>query len=683
MKLIKRAAAVIAALAVLAGGGVAAPSLASPDTSDGGETRAMERAASVPVGPNLTATWDASTRNITVTGHGPLDREKWLEVKGWSCGVDKNAALPLLDSNGFVKSEAYANGVKRIDFIPNPGQTISFPADSSGLFEFCLGAEITWPAGSMDTSSVVDMSRMFLQTYNANPDVSNWDTSKVTNMSSVFDHVRRFHPDVSKWDTGNVTKMSSMFYYANANPDVSNWDTSKVTTMERMFAQTSNINPDVSKWDTSKVTTMRVMFHGSDANPDVSKWDTSKVTNMSGMFGRTSNANPDVSNWNTSKVEVFTGMFAETSKANPDVSKWDTGNARNMAGMFGMAMNANPDVSNWNTANVTTTDHMFYSAKNANPDISKWKIPNLRNTAGMFQEANSAAFLDISGWGNTSGLEQGKFIFATEGRAILRLTGVQYKALMKAQKSLIFKSGIEYNIYDDTAPDVNLSQRHADGAQAFRLLRGVTIQDDHTYLIRPASRQQITVTAENQSIYSGDAVPTLTYKVAPQEFAAMLEGDVSTSYTTNSVAGSYPITQGTLRLKQQYSAGFTLKFVPGTVTAKVKPPQPPAQVTYSNWDDGAKDCNSRKVSQSRIKTTTPYKWDSGKRQWVLDTSKAVKTTENRQRDMKDGEHKACTPQPPAQVTYSSWDDGAKDCNSRKVSQSRIKTTTPYKWDSGK
>ncbi|MDK8354024.1 BspA family leucine-rich repeat surface protein, partial [Actinotignum sanguinis] len=567
----------------------------------------MERAASVPVGPNLTATWDASTRNITVTGHGPLDREKWLEVKGWSCGVDKNAALPLLDSNGFVKSEAYANGVKRIDFIPNPGQTISFPADSSGLFEFCLGAEITWPAGSMDTSSVVDMSRMFLQTYNANPDVSNWDTSKVTNMSSVFDHVRRFHPDVSKWDTGNVTKMSSMFYYANANPDVSNWDTSKVTTMERMFAQTSNINPDVSKWDTSKVTTMRVMFHGSDANPDVSKWDTSKVTNMSGMFGRTSNANPDVSNWNTSKVEVFTGMFAETSKANPDVSKWDTGNARNMAGMFGMAMNANPDVSNWNTANVTTTDHMFYSAKNANPDISKWKIPNLRNTAGMFQEANSAAFLDISGWGNTSGLEQGKFIFATEGRAILRLTGVQYKALMKAQKSLIFKSGIEYNIYDDTAPDVNLSQRHADGAQAFRLLRGVTIQDDHTYLIRPASRQQITVTAENQSIYSGDAVPTLTYKVAPQEFAAMLEGDVSTSYTTNSVAGSYPITQGTLRLKQQYSAGFTLKFVPGTVTAKVKPPQPPAQVTYSNWDDGAKDCNSRKVSQSRIKTTTPYK----------------------------------------------------------------------------
>ncbi|MDY5128371.1 hypothetical protein SC377_09490, partial [Actinotignum sp. SLA_B059] len=85
-------------------------------------------------------------------------------------------------------------------------------------------------------------------------------------------------------------------------------------------------------------------------------------------------------------------------------------------------------------------------------------------------------------------------------------------------------------------------------------------------------------------------------------------------------------------------------------------------MTATNWVDGAKDCNARKVTQSRTVTTTPYKWDSGKRQWVLDTAKASKRTENRQRDMNDNEHRACTPQPNPQVTATNWVDGAKDCN---------------------
>ncbi|MGJ9650929.1 hypothetical protein ACRQGM_09465 [Actinotignum sp. GS-2025b] len=110
-------------------------------------------------------------------------------------------------------------------------------------------------------------------------------------------------------------------------------------------------------------------------------------------------------------------------------------------------------------------------------------------------------------------------------------------------------------------------------------------------------------------------------------------------------------------------------------------PQPNPQVTATNWVDGAKDCNTRKVSQSRTVTTTPHKWDSSQRKWVPDTGKAVKRTETRQRDMNDGEHKACSPQPPAQVTATNWVDGAKDCNTRKVTQSRTVTTTPSKWDS--
>ncbi|MDY5133883.1 hypothetical protein, partial [Actinotignum urinale] len=82
------------------------------------------------------------------------------------------------------------------------------------------------------------------------------------------------------------------------------------------------------------------------------------------------------------------------------------------------------------------------------------------------------------------------------------------------------------------------------------------------------------------------------------------------------------------------------------------------------------DCDTRKVSQSRTVTTTPHKWDSGKRQWVPDNAAASKKTESRQRDMNDGEHRACTPQPNPQVTATNWVDGAKDCNTRKVTQSR-------------
>ncbi|MDK6926448.1 hypothetical protein ACRQFV_01945 [Actinotignum sp. GS-2025b] len=147
--------------------------------------------------------------------------------------------------------------------------------------------------------------------------------------------------------------------------------------------------------------------------------------------------------------------------------------------------------------------------------------------------------------------------------------------------------------------------------------------------------------------------------------------------------GEYPISYGTLRLKRQAIVDYSLKFVPATLTVKDKPAQPNPQVTATNWVDGSKDCNTRKVSQSRTVTTTPYRWDSGSRKWVPDNAAATKKTESRQRDMNDGEHRACTPQPPAQVTATNWVDGAKDCNTRKVSQSRTVTTTPYKWDSGK
>ncbi|MHA6370744.1 LPXTG cell wall anchor domain-containing protein, partial [Actinotignum schaalii] len=114
-------------------------------------------------------------------------------------------------------------------------------------------------------------------------------------------------------------------------------------------------------------------------------------------------------------------------------------------------------------------------------------------------------------------------------------------------------------------------------------------------------------------------------------------------------------------------------------------PRLPVQVTHSDWVDVSKDCNTRKVTQSRTVTTTPSKWDSSQRKWVLDTAASSTKTETRERDMNDNEHRECSPRPVDKVTEGEWQDsteqGAKDCSTRKVKQTRTVTTTPHKWDS--
>ncbi|MGJ9575035.1 Ig-like domain-containing protein, partial [Actinotignum sp. GS-2025b] len=118
-------------------------------------------------------------------------------------------------------------------------------------------------------------------------------------------------------------------------------------------------------------------------------------------------------------------------------------------------------------------------------------------------------------------------------------------------------------------------------------------------------------------------------------------------------------------------------------------PAPADDVKTTEWvdstDEGAKDCQTGKVKQSRTVTTTPYKWDATSKEWVADTEKAVTSTESQVRDMTDSELQECTVNPGLKVEETEWtdsaEDGAKDCTTRKVTQTRTVTTTPYKWDS--
>ncbi|MGJ9483182.1 Ig-like domain-containing protein [Actinotignum sp. GS-2025f] len=117
-------------------------------------------------------------------------------------------------------------------------------------------------------------------------------------------------------------------------------------------------------------------------------------------------------------------------------------------------------------------------------------------------------------------------------------------------------------------------------------------------------------------------------------------------------------------------------------------PKPADKIDNAEWvdstDAGAKDCQTGKVTQTRTVTTTPYRWDAATKKWVLDTEKAVTSTETQVRDMTDAELQVCTPAPADDVKTTEWidstDAGAKDCQTGKVKQTRTVTTTPHKWD---
>jgi len=96
---------------------------------------------------------------------------------------------------------------------------------------------------------------------------------------------------------------------------------------------------------------------------------------------------------------------------------------------------------------------------------------------------------------------------------------------------------------------------------------------NYTFATAPAtltvSKAQLTVTADNLSIKTGDAIPALTYKLT-----GMVNGDsattaatgvptLSTTATKTSAAGSYPIT---VTAGKMLSANYTLNFVNGTLT---------------------------------------------------------------------------------------------------------------------
>ena len=63
----------------------------------------------------------------------------------------------------------------------------------------------------IDTSKIVDMSKLFIYKGKFNGNISEWNVSNVTDMEGTFNGCNSFNQDISKWNVSKVKKMFRIF----------------------------------------------------------------------------------------------------------------------------------------------------------------------------------------------------------------------------------------------------------------------------------------------------------------------------------------------------------------------------------------------------------------------------------------------------------------------------------------
>ena len=119
------------------------------------------------------------------------------------------------------------------------------PKTLKGLFSGCSGLTKIDGLSKLNTSEVIDMSRMFVDCEKLQEiDLSNFNTYLVRDMSYMFNNCKELKAlNLSNFDTSSVINMSYMFADSEglSSLDLSNFDTSSLKDIKEMFKNCSNL----------------------------------------------------------------------------------------------------------------------------------------------------------------------------------------------------------------------------------------------------------------------------------------------------------------------------------------------------------------------------------------------------------------------------------------------------------
>ena len=217
--------------------------------------------------------------------------------------------------------------------------------------------------------------------------------------------------DLNGLDTGNVKSMYRMFNASSGiqTLDVSMLDTSNVTNMTHVFSNCYSLNSiNLDGWNTSKVTSMNYMFNSCSGlkELDLTSFNTSNVTDFRYMFTSCRSITMlDISSFDTSKCATFWEMF-EFMSSLKDFRYGENFKVRgSINAMFqGCSSLTSLDLTCWGDGSgITGIHYLFSGCSNLKTltfadDFNPKSVARVYGYLGMFSGCSSLEALDLTSW---------------------------------------------------------------------------------------------------------------------------------------------------------------------------------------------------------------------------------------------------------------------------------------------
>ncbi|MBR1454295.1 MAG: BspA family leucine-rich repeat surface protein [Lachnospiraceae bacterium] len=212
-------------------------------------------------------------------------------------------------------------------------------------------------------SGLVDTNFMF--DFNAKElDLSMLDTRNVESMNYMFTSCIADRVNFGSIDTSKVKEMCRMFQYCEFKElNISMLNTSNVEDMDDMFRGTSLDTLNFIGLDTSKVSSMCGMFDSCKINElTISNIDVSNVIDMSYMFSESKINKLNISNIDTSNVKDMHSMFESCVIPKIDLRSFNV-ECANIDKMFCTCKSNTVDISSFSWKKIEEARYLFAHAQ--------------------------------------------------------------------------------------------------------------------------------------------------------------------------------------------------------------------------------------------------------------------------------------------------------------------------------